>query len=183
MQQCILHLSSGRAMSSKKVISIIHALLFHQMISYTFFLSVQFSRSVVSDSLRPHEPQHTRPPCPSPTPGVNPNPCPLSRWCLCRLILCRTLLLLLSIFPSIRVFSNESALCIRWPKNGSFSFYISPSNGHPGLTSSNFPFPKTSRIILGEGLYHPILLIFPFSSLTGIIILEVYTWNLSMFIA
>ena len=41
--------------------------------------SVQFSRSVVSDSLRPHEPQHTRPPCPSPTPGVHPNPCPSSR--------------------------------------------------------------------------------------------------------
>ena len=45
------------------------------------FSSVQFNYSVVSDSLRPHEPQHTRPPCPSPTPGVHPNPCPLSRWC------------------------------------------------------------------------------------------------------
>ena len=43
--------------------------------------SVQFSHSVVSDSLRPHEPQHTRPPCPSPTPRVHPNPCPSSRWC------------------------------------------------------------------------------------------------------
>ena len=43
--------------------------------------SVQFSCSVVSDSLRPHEPQHGRSPCPSPTPGVHPNPCPLSRWC------------------------------------------------------------------------------------------------------
>ena len=43
--------------------------------------SVQFSRSVVSDSLRPHEPQHARPPCPSPTPGAYPNQCPLSRWC------------------------------------------------------------------------------------------------------
>ena len=42
---------------------------------------VQFSRSVVSDSLRPNEPQHARPPCPSPTPGVHPNPCPLSWWC------------------------------------------------------------------------------------------------------
>ena len=42
---------------------------------------VQFSRSVVSDSLRPHEPQHSRPPCPSPSPRVHPNPCPLSRWC------------------------------------------------------------------------------------------------------
>ena len=44
-------------------------------------VSVQFSHSGVSDSLQPHEPQHTRPPCPSPTPGVYPNPCPLSRWC------------------------------------------------------------------------------------------------------
>ena len=43
--------------------------------------SVQFSRSVVSDSLRPHGLQHTRPPCPSPTPRVHPNPCPLSQWC------------------------------------------------------------------------------------------------------
>ena len=42
---------------------------------------VQFSRSVMSDSLRPHESQHTRSPCPSPTPGVYSNPCPSSRWC------------------------------------------------------------------------------------------------------
>ena len=45
------------------------------------FTSVQFSCSVVSDSLRPHEPQHTRPPCPSSTPGVHPNPYPSSQWC------------------------------------------------------------------------------------------------------
>ena len=45
------------------------------------FSSVQFSLSVVSNYLRPHEPQHTRPPCPSPTPKVHPNPCPLSQWC------------------------------------------------------------------------------------------------------
>ena len=51
------------------------------------------------------------------------------------LILCHPLLLLPSIFPSIRVFSNESALCIRWPKYWSFSFKISPSNEHPGLIS------------------------------------------------
>ena len=43
--------------------------------------SVQFSRSVMSDSLRPHESQHARPPCPSPTPGVHSNSCPSSRWC------------------------------------------------------------------------------------------------------
>ena len=51
------------------------------------------------------------------------------------LILCRSLLLLPSIFPSIRVFSNGSVLCIRWPKYWSFSFNISPSNEHPGLIS------------------------------------------------
>ena len=51
------------------------------------------------------------------------------------LILCHPLLLLPSIFPSIRVFSNESALCTRWPKYWSFSFNISPSNEHPGLIS------------------------------------------------
>ena len=45
------------------------------------FSSVQFSHSVMSDSLQPHELQHTKPPCPSPTPGVHPNPCPLSQWC------------------------------------------------------------------------------------------------------
>ena len=45
------------------------------------FSSVQFSYSVVSDFLQPHEPQHARPSCPSPTPRVHPNPCPLSRWC------------------------------------------------------------------------------------------------------
>ena len=45
------------------------------------FSSVQFSHSVVSDSLQPHELQHTRPPCPSPTPGLSPNSCPLSQWC------------------------------------------------------------------------------------------------------
>ena len=51
------------------------------------------------------------------------------------LILCRPLLLLPSVFPSIRVFSNKSVLCIRWPKYWSFSFSISPSNQHPGLIS------------------------------------------------
>ena len=50
-------------------------------IFWTLLSSAQFSHSVVSDSLWPHEPQHTRPPCPSPTPGVHPNPCALSGWC------------------------------------------------------------------------------------------------------
>ena len=97
------------------------------------FTSVQLCHSVVSHSLRPHELQHTRPPCPSPTPRVHPNSCPLSQWC--HLILCHPLLLLPPIPPSIRVFSNESTLHMRWTKYWSFSFSISPSNEHPGLIS------------------------------------------------
>ena len=117
-----------------------------QIITYLPFLSqslsgisnttsVQFSCSVVSNSLRPHEPQHARPPCPSPISRVYPNSCLLSQWCHPTLILCRSLLLLPPIFPSIRVFSNESALCIRWPKYWSFTFNISPFNEHPGPIS------------------------------------------------
>ena len=95
---------------------------------------VQFSS--VAQSLWPHESQHTRPPCPSPTPRVYSNSCPLSLVMpYSHLILCHPLLLLPSIPPSIRVFSNESTLRMRWPKYWSFSFNISPSNGHPGLIS------------------------------------------------
>ena len=98
-------------------------------------MSVQFSCSVVSDSWRPHEPQHARPPCPSPTPGVHPNMSIKSVMPSNHLILGHPLLLLPSIFPSIRVFSNESALCIRWPKYWSFSFSIRPSNEYSRLIS------------------------------------------------
>ena len=98
--------------------------------------SVQFSHLVVSYSLWPHESQHARPPCPSPTPGVYSNSCPLSRWCHPAIFfLCPPLLLLPPIPPSIRVFFNKSTLCMRWPKHWSFSFSISPSNEHPGLIS------------------------------------------------
>ena len=97
--------------------------------------SVQFSHSVMSDSLWPHEPQHARPPCPSPTPRVYSNSCPLSQWWHPAISSCRPFLLLPPIPPSIRVFSNELALCIRWPKYRSFNFSISPSNEHPGPIS------------------------------------------------
>ena len=89
----------------------------------------------MSNSLWPHELQHTRPPCPSPTAGVHPNPCPLSQWCHPAISSSHPLLFLPSIFPTIRVLSNESTLCIRWPKYWSFSFNINPSNEHPGLIS------------------------------------------------
>ena len=94
-----------------------------------------FSRSVVSDSSRPHELQDARPPCPSPTPGLHSNMSIESGMPSSHLILCRPLLLLPPIPPSIRAFSNESTLRMRWPKYWSFSFSISPSSEHPGLIS------------------------------------------------
>ena len=87
----------------------------------------------MSDSLQYHELQHTRLLGPELPPWVYSNSCPLSQWCHPTIILCRPLLLPPSIFPSIRVSSNESALCIRWPKYWSFSFSISPSNEYLGL--------------------------------------------------
>ena len=98
-------------------------------------VSAQLSRSVVSDSLRPHGLQHARPP-------VHHN-----SWSLCKLmpiksvmppnhlILCRPLLLLPSIPPSIRVLSNESVLRIRWPKYWSFSLSMSPSSEYSVVIS------------------------------------------------
>ena len=79
--------------------------------------SVQSSCSVMSYSLKSHGLQHTRLPCPSPTPGACSNSCPWVSDAIQHLILC-SLLLLPSIFPSIGVFSNESVLHIRWPKYG-----------------------------------------------------------------
>ena len=98
--------------------------------------SVQFSHSVVSDSLRPHESQQAGLP-------VHHNLLEFTQtyvhWVLVmissHLILCHPLLLLPPIPPSIRVFSKESTLCMRWPKYWSFNFSISHSNEHPGLIS------------------------------------------------
>ena len=99
--------------------------------------SVQFSSVTQScPTLQLHGLQHTRLPSPSPAPGACSNSCPSkSVMPSYHLILCRPLLLLPSIFPKIRVSSNESALCIRWPKYWNFSFSISPSNEYPGLIS------------------------------------------------
>ena len=100
------------------------------------FSSVQFGRSVVSDSLRPHESQHARPPCPSPTPGSSLKLTSIELVMpSSHLILCRLLLLLPPIPPSFRVFSSESTLRMGWPKYWSFSFSIIPSKEIPGLIS------------------------------------------------
>ena len=98
--------------------------------------SVQFSCSVMSDSLWLHGLPHARLPCPSPTPRACSNSCPFELVMPSNhLILCCPLLFLPSIFPSIRVFSNESVLLIRWSKDWSFSFSISPSSEYSGLIS------------------------------------------------
>ena len=96
--------------------------------------SVQFSHSVRSNSLRPHGLQYFRPPCPSPTPRVYSNLCPLSRWCYP------------SISSSVVPFSShlqsfpasgsfQMSQFMRWPKYWNFSFSISPSNEYSGLIS------------------------------------------------
>ena len=103
---------------------------------YVYIYFSQFSRSVVSDSLWPRELQHARPPL-----SIT------NSWSLLKLtsiesvmpsnhlILCHPFLLPPSIFPSIRVFSNKSVLCIMWPKYWSFTFSISHSNEYLGLIS------------------------------------------------
>ena len=86
-------------------------------------------------TLQPHGLQHARPPCPSPTPSLLKLTSTVSVMPSNHLILCFPLFLPPSIFPSIRVFSSESALHIRWLKYWSFSFSISPSNEYAGLIS------------------------------------------------
>ena len=123
---------------------------------YIYLQSVsQFSHSVVSDSLRPHGLQHASLPCPSPTPGACSNSCPLSRWyhpTISSSVI--PFSSLPSIFPSIRIFSNELALRIWWPKYWNFSFNISPSNEYSGLISFSidwfglFAVPRTFKSLL-----------------------------------
>ena len=101
--------------------------------SFLTFSSVQ-SLSCAR-SLQPHKLQHTRPPCPSPTPGVH------SKLTSIESVMPSSHLILYHPSPpdpdstSIRLFSNESTLCMRWPKYWSFSFSIIPSKEHPGLIS------------------------------------------------
>ena len=104
--------------------------------THLWFSSVHFHGSVVSNSLWPHESQHSRPPCPSPTPGGCSDSCRLSQWCHLNISssvapFSSSLLF----FPAIRVFSNGLAVCIRWPKYWSWSFIISPSSEYSGLIS------------------------------------------------
>ena len=89
----------------------------------------------MSSCLQPHGLQHAKLLCPLRSPRVCSNSYPLSWWYCNHLILCHPLLLLPSIFPSNKVFSNDSALRIRWPKYWSLSFSVSLSNNYSGLIS------------------------------------------------
>ena len=103
------------------------------MTDHKVWCMYQLSRSVLSDSLQPHGLQHARLPCPSPPPRACSNSCLSSH-----LTLCRPLLLLPSILPNIRVFSNALALGIRWPKYWSFSFSTSPSKSQFSSVTQSF---------------------------------------------
>ena len=102
---------------------------------FTIISSVQLSYSVVSNSLPPKELKHARLSCSSPTPRDCSNSCPLSQWCHPTISCSVTPFSSCLQSPSIRIFSSESALLIRWPKYWSFSFSISPSNEYSGLIS------------------------------------------------
>ena len=96
--------------------------------------SLQFSRSVVSDSLQPHESQHARPPCPSPSLRVHSNSRPLSQWCHPAI---SSSVIPFSSCPQSLPASESFPVSqlMRWPKYWSFSFSITPSKEHPGLIS------------------------------------------------
>ena len=109
--------------------------MWYILLNIFFSSSVQFSHSVISNSLRPHELQHARPPCPSPTPGVHSNSHPSSQWCHSAI---SSSVVPFSSCPQsipVSVFSNESTLRMRWRKYWSFSFSIIPSKEIPGLIS------------------------------------------------
>ena len=98
--------------------------------------SVQFSHSVVSTSLQPHELQHARPPCPSPTPGTHTNSCTQNWWC--HPTISSSLVPFWSCpqsFPVSGFFQVSQLIASTWPKYWSFSFNISPSSEYPGLIS------------------------------------------------
>ena len=133
---CCFLSSSGSLMSQWLTVTFLKPSiwLFSILANSVQFSSVQFSHSVVSDSLQPHEPQHARPSLSRGTALGLPKLMSIeSVMPFSHLILCPPLLFLPPIFPSIKIFSNESSLRIRWPTHWSFSFNISSFNEHPGL--------------------------------------------------
>ena len=104
--------------------------LLFAMKSPTILVLLQFSYSVVYETLQPHGLQHARPPCPSPTPGGYSNSCPLSRWCHPT-----TSSSVVPFSSRLQAFPASGSFHIRWSKYWTFSFNISPSNEYSGLIS------------------------------------------------
>ena len=144
-------------------------------------------------SLRSHELQQVRLPCPSPAPRVHSNSHALSQWCHPTISpSVSPLLLPPSIFPSIRVFSNESVLSIRCPKYWSFSFSISPSNDYSGLISlrsdwfdllavqgtlkSLFQYHSSKALILRRSAFFTVQLLHPYMTTGKTIALTRWTF-------
>ena len=129
--------------------------------------SVQFSHSVVSNSLWSHELQHARPPCPSPTPGVHPNPCPLCRWC--HPTISSSVVPFFSCvqsFPASGSF-QMSQLSALGGQSWSFSFNISSSNEYPGLPRQHIK--KQKHYFVNKG---------PSSQSYGFSSSQVWMWEL-----
>ena len=110
-----------------------------------FYHSVKFSHSVVSDSLWPHEPQHTRPPCPSPTPRVYPNSCPLSRWCHLSI---SSSVIPFSSFPQSFPTSGSLQICQLFASGGQNIGVSASTSVLPVNTQDGFPLGWTGWISL-----------------------------------
>ena len=127
--------STNKWKSQAKVTYLLHFGSYFSNLIFFRFSSVQFSHSVMSDSLQPHELLHARPPCPSPTPRVHSTSCPSSRWCHPAISFS---VVPFSSYPQsfpVPGSFQMSVFCIRWPKYWSFSFSISPPNEYSGLIS------------------------------------------------
>ena len=120
--------------AASSVSEVTHLHLLYARVLTIMIKSDQISCSVMSNSLRPHESQHARPPCPSPTPRVHSDSCPSSRWCHPAISSSVVASSCLQSLPA-SVFSNESTLHMRWPKYCSFSFSMSLFNVNSGLIS------------------------------------------------
>ena len=133
MNTCLCSYAQSFYFQFSKLYNFSYSLILHEK---PFIATVQFSHSVMSDSLQPHGQQHAKLPCPSPTLRACSNSCPLSQWC--HPTISSSVIPFSSCpqsFPALGSFSKESVLCIRWPKYWSFSFSISPSNEYSGLIS------------------------------------------------
>ena len=132
-----VHTNSRNLPKLMSIESVMHPTISFSVIPFSscpqsFTASVQFTHSVVSDSLWPHEPQHARPPCPSPTPGVYSNSCPLTRWCH------------LTISSSIILFSS---FLQSFPTSGSFqrSHLFASGGKNIGVSASTSVIKWTHR--------------------------------------